>query len=733
MHIKPTRINSAVRPEFFLYFLVIFSYNARLNLNSGRGPNRYNGGHTYLKSKTKSRVKLQTIPITMKTSLRLLSINLFCHVLLINTTFSICQETASQKSTQRNSFDKFILEVPEIVQKYDLPNFALENVAFDLTIEAVTSQGERVISFSDTTKIRGLKIRTNTGEIAALELIRFDQGKVTIPGAIFETTGKHFLELESDGIKTTIALRVIPGFLSLLPPIIAIALAFLMRQVLISLFCGVWLGSIFIFDYNPVLGFMRAIDTFLIKSLADSDHAAILLFSLTLGGMVGVMSKAGGTQGIVQKLSGLAKSSRGGQLATWAMGLIIFFDDYANSLIVGNTMRPFTDRLRISREKLSYIVDSTAAPVASIALISTWIGYQMGLINDSFKSLNLSENAYSIFLQSIPHATYSILALMFVFIIGLALRDFGPMRTAEHRAANSGKVLRDGAQPLTDSAALDMVAEDKTPLRWFNALIPITTVILITLLGLYFSGREALAEAASSATLGEIFGEANSFNVLMWASFVGLLVATILATSQRILTLNETIAAVVNGYKSMFLAAMILILAWAIGDICNELHTADYVINLTRGLLSPHLIPFFTFVVAAFIAFSTGTSWATMAILTPIVVPIAYHLPIESGLTPGLSHHILIGTVGAVLSGSVLGDHCSPISDTTILSSMASAADHVDHVRTQMPYAAVVGAVACLTGYIPNGWGMNSYLSLALGVVILAAIVFTFGKKLSSD
>ncbi|MFQ5753756.1 MAG: Na+/H+ antiporter NhaC family protein, partial [bacterium] len=473
----------------------------------------------------------------------------------------------------------------------------------------------------------------------------------------------------------------------------------------------------------------KTIDTYLINSLADADHAAILIFSLTLGGMVGVMSKAGGTQGIVQKLSKYANHPRGGQLATWAMGVFIFFDDYANTLIVGNTMRPFTDRLKISREKLSYIVDSTAAPVASIALVSTWIGFQIGLIDQAFNVLNLSHNAYNIFLQSIPFATYSILAIIFVFLIGITLRDFGPMRQAELRAANSGKLLRDGAQPLTDSAALDMIADEKTPLRWYNALIPIAVVILVTIMGLYFNGKVALGEAANTAKIGEIFGAANSFAVLTWAAFSGLFVATVLSLGQKLLTLNESINAIIGGYKSMLLAAMILILAWAIGDICKDLHTADYVIELSEGILSPHIIPFVTFAVAAFISFSTGTSWATMTILTPIVIPIAYRLPIGAGVTAHLSHEILIGTVGAVLSGSVLGDHCSPISDTTIMSSMASAADHVDHVRTQLPYAILVGIVASLTGYLPNGWGLNTYLSLFLGVMILVGIVFLVGKK----
>jgi Na+/H+ antiporter NhaC len=411
------------------------------------------------------------------------------------------------------------------------------------------------------------------------------------------------------------------------------------------------------------------------------------------------------------------------------MGLVIFFDDYANTLIVGNTMRPFTDRLRISREKLAYIVDSTAAPVASIALVSTWIGFQVGLVDSSFKAVGITSNAYAVFLESIPYASYSILALFFVLLISITLRDFGPMAAAERRAQLEGKLLSDEAQPITDSSALDMSSSADVPKRWYNALLPITVVIAITLAGLYINGKIALGEAASDVSLGEIFGAANSFDVLMWASFAGLLTAGLLALGQRILTVSETMEAAINGYKSMLLAAMILVLAWAIGDICAQLKTADYVIDVTRGILKPHLIPVVTFIIAAFISFSTGSSWATMAILTPIVVPIANELPLESALSAGLAESIMLATIGAVLSGSVLGDHCSPISDTTILSSMASASDHLDHVRTQIPYALIVALVAILCGYLPSGWGFNPYLSILTGGLLLTALLMLFGKR----
>lgn len=620
---------------------------------------------------------------------------------------------------------------PEIEQLViETPSLSLTDVPFKVTARALDSDGVIVRAFSDSVRIDGISIVIESGKREPLNAAWLQNGELTISNAVVQNSGRHSISMQTAAQRAMAEIRIIPGWLSLLPPLIAITLAFITRQVLIALFCGVWLGAWFVYDYNIFIGFMKTVDHYLVSSLADEGHAAILIFSLTLGGMVGVISKAGGTQGIVEKLSQYANSPRGGQLATWAMGILIFFDDYANTLVVGNTMRPFTDRLKISREKLSYIVDSTAAPVASVALVSTWIGFQIGLIDDAFKSLGLAQNAYSVFLQSIPYQTYSIFALIFVFMIAFTLRDFGPMWRAEKRALETGKVLRDGAQPIADSSALEMAANESTPLRWYNALIPILVVIAVTLLGLYFTGRSALGEEAQTATLGTIFGAADSFAVLMWAAFLGLFTAAILALTQKLLPLRDIIDAAVSGYKSMMLAAMILILAWAIGEICQDLRTADYVIATTREILSPHFIPFATFAVAAFISFSTGSSWTTMTILTPIVIPIAYKLPADAMMSASLSSEILFSTVGAILSGSVLGDHCSPISDTTILSSMASAADHVDHVRTQMPYALIVGGVAIFTGYLPNGYGINTYICMAFGLGVLVAIVFLLGKTI---
>lgn len=609
----------------------------------------------------------------------------------------------------------------------DAPDFGLRGVPFTVTITALDSSGSIASDFQGTMYVNGI-YHQDSGKLNSTT--PFENGKLTLSNIYVKDTGTQKISFTFKNTVKEAEIRIIPGFFSLLPPIIAIVLALLFKQVLIALFSGIWLGAIFLNDYNPFIGFMRALDTFLIESLAEPSHAAIIIFSMTLGGMVGVISKAGGAQGIVETLSRFANSRRGGQLSTWAMGVLIFFDDYANTLIVGNTMRPFTDNLRISREKLSYIVDSTAAPVASVAIISSWVGFQIGLIDQAFEALNISKDPYLTFLQSIPYASYSLLAIIFVLLVGLTLRDIFSMSKAEQRSFTTGQILRDGAQPIADSSSLDIEADANIPLRWYNALIPIMTVIGVTLIGLYYSGRSELGANGSTARLGEIIGAADSFDVLMWASFIGAIVAITLAVSQKILSLSKSLEAWLNGVKAMVIAMIILVLAWAIGNICSDLKTADYVINLIKGFLSPHFLPLITFIVAAFIGFSTGTSWATMAILVPIVIPAAIKLSAAHAIEPTTAQSILFGTIGAVLSGSVFGDHCSPISDTTIMSSMASAADHIDHVRTQLPYAVLVGIVASVVGYLPAGFGISPVFSLVTGVCILLFILLIFGKRL---
>jgi Na+/H+ antiporter NhaC len=492
----------------------------------------------------------------------------------------------------------------------------------------------------------------------------------------------------------------------------------------------VWLGAFYLYDWNPLTALWRTLDTYIVGAMTDPGHAMILVFSFLLGGMVGIISRNGGTYGVVNKITRHAVGPIRGQLATYFMGLVIFFDDYSNTLIVGPTMRPLTDRLGISREKLAYIVDSTAAPVASIALISGWIGMEVGLIDDALTSMNLDYEPYVVFVQSIPYRFYPVLALLFVLMVILTDRDFGPMLKAELRARREGKVIRDGARPASDFDSEVLTPKEGGRQRWYNAVVPILVLTIVTVLGMYFTGRSAVLSAGEADLgLSNVFGNGDSYLALIWGSFSACAVAVLMTLAQRILTLSETLEAWTAGLKAMLFAFVILVLAWALGQITVDVHTAQYLIDLLTGNLDPRLLPVIVFVLCALISFATGTSWGTMAIMMPVVVPLAVALSLEAGYPEATTYTILLGAVSSVLAGSVWGDHCSPISDTTILSSMATSSDHIDHVRTQMPYALLVGVVGMVVGDIPTAYGMSPWISIVLGSAILLGVLYLFGKR----
>ncbi len=614
------------------------------------------------------------------------------------------------------------------------PPIVLTDNAFSIT---VTPDVGSFVAFADSTVPWSLQ--TANGTVLKSGEYTFSAGNpspLEIGDIKLTDSGVQELRVNLGDANQAASTRAIPGFLSILPPLLAIAMALITRQAIIALFCGIWLGVTIISGYNPITGFLHTLDTYIIKAFADSSRVNILLFTLLLGGMVGVITRSGGTEGIVDKLARYAKSAKGGQVSTWLMGIFIFFDDYANTLIVGNTMRPLTDKLRISREKLAYLVDSTAAPVANIAIISTWIGYEISLIDIEFKALGISSNAYAVFLQTIPYNFYPLYTLLFGFLIAFLARDYGPMWQAENRARTTGAVQRANATPLANLTADDLVADENTPRRWYNAVIPVLTVIVVTLAGLAWTGLDSVSGDNTDLTgmglvqqLGTIFGAANSFAVLMWASFIGGIVAIGMALYQKLLTLNTSITAWISGIRSMVVGGIILVLAWTIGDICKELLTASYIVSITEGFLSAQWIPVIVFLAAGVIAFATGTSWGTMAILMPISIPLAYTFTQSAaGISESHAMMILLSTTASVLAGATFGDHCSPISDTTVMSSMASSADHIDHVRTQLPYALTTGGVACLLGYIPTGFGISNWIILPLGLATIFLVVRFIGK-----
>jgi len=502
---------------------------------------------------------------------------------------------------------------------------------------------------------------------------------------------------------------------SLVPPLLAIGLALLFRDVILSLFLGVWLGAAILAGGSVPAGFLRTVDTHMRGALVDSDHISIILFSLLLGGMVAVMSRSGGTHGIVRLLEPLATTPRRAQLVTWAMGVLIFFDDYSNTLIVGNAMRPVTDRHRVSREKLSFLVDSTAAPVACIALVSTWIGYEVSLLGDALRAGGSELNPFTVFLASIPYNFYPWLALTVGLTAALSRRDWGPMLAAERRAA-AGEVLSASARPLADYENSGLAPDEDLPQRWYNAALPVLAVVVVTLAGLWVTGRQALAgDGVEEPGLTAIIGASDPFTVLLWASLIGLTLAVGLAVFQELLSLRDAMDAAVRGFKSMLMAVVVLTLAWSLGGVCTELETARFLVGSVGPWLPVDLVPTAVFLVAAMVSFATGTSWGTMAILTPLAVPL-----VLTGAHTHLHHHLMAAVVGSILGGAVFGDHCSPISDTTIMSSMASGCDHVDHVRTQLPYALLAAAAALLLGYLPEAFAdVPSWVSLPVAAALV--------------
>ncbi len=518
----------------------------------------------------------------------------------------------------------------------------------------------------------------------------------------------------ADAATDEVTLKFAGTWLSVVPPLLAIAIALVFRQVIPALFTGLVFGVWVIGDLsfsNFFTAPLTTLEVYAVKALADADHASIILFSFMIGGMVGITSRNGGMQGIVNLILHWANTVRRASLATIGMGLSIFFDDYANTLVVGNTMRPVTDKMKISREKLAYLVDSTAAPIACLALVTTWVGFQVGLIDDALKGVGYTDmGGYGVFLQTIPYSFYPILALFLTIMVASTGKDFGPMHQAELRARNASVSSLDVDKHPTEEIK---PVEDK-PHRAINAILPFATLILVVLGGLYITG---LDPNNPEQTLRDIVGNSNSYQALLWGTMAGVLVAAILSIVQGILTLEQTVNAWVKGVKPMILAMTILILAWSLSAVSEQLQTSQYISSLIQDSLSVHWLPLLTFLLAALTAFATGSSWGAMGILIPLVVPIVWNMMMAQGVMDPSYFYLIYITIASILAGAVWGDHCSPISDTTILSSMASGCDHIEHVRTQIPYAFFAGGFAMIVGIIPASFGFSPLLSIVIATI----------------
>lgn len=548
------------------------------------------------------------------------------------------------------------------------------------------------------------------------------------------------------------------GFLTLLPPVIAIILAFITKDVVISLFIGVFSGTFMLSFVNEnnifnvfVSAFLALVDK-IVSSMASSGNAGIILQVLTIGGVVALITKMGGTKAIALWLSKKAKQAKSSQFATWCMGVIVFFDDYANSLIVGPIMRPVTDKFKVSREKLSFVMDATAAPITGLAIISTWIGLEISLIKQGYDlidpqtltNLQINKeniNAFEIFVQTIPYRFYNLFMLIFVVLTIYMGREFGPMLKAE-QMARKGK-FSEGHEQIDNIEDKLLEPKDHIKLQISNAAIPLLCLIIFSFIGFYYNGYSAIEDLnvknqidlspIGLFALRETFGSADASLVLFQSALLSSIIAIILGIYRKIFTLKEAISTWTHGWRTMIMTIVILLCAWSLSSVIKDLGTSKYLVYLFSDKTPLFLLPTSIFLFASIISFSTGTSYGTMGILMPLSIPLAMAVGINNDLNSQELHNYLIINISGVLTGAIFGDHCSPISDTTILSSMGSKCNLLAHVKTQLPYALSVCIVSILCGYIPATLGLNIWLCLIFGVISMVLLLLIVGKKVNDS
>lgn len=532
------------------------------------------------------------------------------------------------------------------------------------------------------------------------------------------------------------------GIFTLIPPIVAILLAFITKNVVISLFIGVLSGG-FILNLTGFNVFGALTQAFLdfinraLNSLSDPWNAGIVMQVLVIGGVINLVAKMGGAKAIAEALANKAKTAKSAQLITWFLGICVFFDDYANSLIVGPIMRPVADKMKISRERLAFIIDATAAPIAGLAIISTWIGLEVSLISEGFESIGVEASGFGVFLQTIPYRFYNILILAFIVITIITLREFGPMRKAEI-SARKLKDLTNEEIAVTSSHMDELEPKEGVKLSIWNAIVPIGALIISAIVAFYYSGYSSIMAGDDIAikaivtnsplsfkAILEVFAASDASIALLQSAIFSTVVAIVMAVWKKIFTISEAIEVWIDGMKGLIITAVILILAWSLGSVIKELGAAEYLVEALNGAIPAFLLPSLIFILGAIISFSTGSAYGTMSILMPLAIPLAYKI------NPEMS--FVIVSTSAVLTGAIFGDHCSPISDTTILSSMGAGCSHIDHVKTQMWYALFVAAITILFGYIPAGFGLPIYIVLPMSCVALFIGVMIFGKKVEED
>lgn len=499
------------------------------------------------------------------------------------------------------------------------------------------------------------------------------------------------------------------GFLAVVPPLLTIVLAIATKEVLLSLFIGVYTGCLIIVGGNPLAGMEKMVEIILAK-LTDPWNVQVLIIVIMLGGMIGLLTRSGGSTAFGNLLGRKIKTKKGAQGASWLIGIMIFFDDYFNALTNGAIMRPISDKFGVSREKLSYIIDSTAVGICLVVPLSSWVAFITSLIADSYASVGLEGDAFRAFLNCIPFNYYAWLSIIMVIVVVYLGLDFGPMAKAEKRTQLTGalcdKTFSGGASDDDDFSSI----EQKNGCA-IDLLAPILLLIACALIFMLYTGG-----FFESYSVLDAVNNMDGMLALTYSVSIAVIFAIIFYSIRRLSKVSESIAAFVVGTKSMLFVVILLAFAWGIGGVSDELDTAGYVASLFVGAVPPFLVAFILFAFACVMTFSTGASWGTYAIMIPLAVPLAVAMDIS-----------VYACIAAVIGGGGFGNHCSPLADTAILSSAGANIRHTDHIKTQIPYSVTCALVACV-GFLISGFVDNWLLPMAVVLVLFIATVFVLNK-----
>ena len=510
-----------------------------------------------------------------------------------------------------------------------------------------------------------------------------------------------------------------PAVLALAPPLVAIILAMTTRQVLVSLYAGIWIGALIATSGNPIAATALSLD-WIVETVRDPFNATFLVLILLMGSGAAFIYKSGSILALERWVGNRVETARDAQVLTWLIGIFIFFDSYTSTIITGNATKELSNSRYSSREMHAYVLDSTTSPVTTFGPISNWIGFQVSVIAQVITAGSLTVAAigaspYELFLQSIPWNIYCLMAFLMVGIIALTQRFYGPMLDAEWRARSKRQTMREGATPLSN-VTNDVGEPSETNPTLLNFFAPIIALVVAGLVSMWWLGNGA----APDVGLAQAFQNTDIARALLFSAFAFAVVGFVGTITTGALDLDTASDTIVNGFKTMMIAVAIIVLAWTIGLAAEQVGTAQYVINLVTGSGLPgETLPILIFAISAFIAFTTGTSWGTMSIVTPLALPLGFQT---------VGPDILPVLLGALLGGAIMGDHCSPISDTTVMSSIFSGSDHVDHVNTQIPFAVTAGGVAIVM-YSLYALGLSSpVVILPAAFVITVGVVFAFNK-----